>query len=248
MSISGEFDTVTSLGKHNAQSVIDALGIPKDDKIAQQCVKFIFKQLYGEFRQTSQNSLQANDTTADETFKKIKDRYDLARLYEPYFFPQDHCYDRDAFIVALICDEFVTNINELIQDPNNPEECVMRNDGFDDDVACAANIIWENACSLQVQGTPEDGDFSYEAAFLAHINIFEDLMEIEKSFNDHDREKLISILDKDIPVWKNFVFTWTGVGRDLKDYIENVERALQTKLTPPTQRGAHLSVVPTPPQ
>lgn len=246
MSTSEEFDTVTSLGKYNAQSVIKALGIPEDDYIAHQSVRFVFRQLYEEFRPISQNALQANEMTADKTFQKIKHRYDLARLYENYFFPSDHCYDRDPFMVALICDGFVTNINEPIQDPSDSEESIMRDDGFDNDVACVANIIWEGANELAGKGIPEDDKFSFESAFLAHINILEDLMDIESSFNEFEPKKLSDILNNDIVVWRNFIFTWTAIGAYLKGYIENIETALHTKLTPPRTKGAHLSLVPPP--
>ncbi len=124
----------------------------------------------------------------------------------------------------------------------------MRDDGFDNDVICKATIIWEDANEMVASGLSEDGKFLWESAFLAHINIFENLLEIESYFNEYDDGDLMGALNTDIPPWKNFIFTWTGIGRDLQVYIENVETAIQTKLTPPRPTGARLSLVPSPPQ
>lgn len=248
MRTSEEFDKVTAFGKYHAQGVIDALQIPEDDFHARQAVKFIFKVMADECRNPQISQTENNRWALDLTYDKTQKRYELYRLYAPYFFPKDHEIDHDALVTAIICDEYIVHANELIQNPQDPEECMMRDDGFDEDVLLRASILFDECLNFDIQNPPDVT--MPELAFLLHVNAFETLEEIQSSLNENEFEfsELRKILEEDLEEIRMMAWTWTEFGRDIRKFADHLATEIEEMICPQPPRKPHLSLVPPLPQ
>ncbi len=239
MSISGEFDKVINFGDHHVQSVIDALEIPEDDTAARQAVKFLFKVMADECRNPNISQTENNRWAIDLTLDKLSKKYANYRTYKDYFFPKGHNVDFDALVTAIICDEYIVHANEPVQDPEDPEEITMRDDGFDTDILFRASVIWDGA----LRNDPYDeetGTVFYETSFLIHLDILEKLEEMGEDFADLDRDEMSKIRDEELPQFRDLILTWNLFGQGVAEYIDRLQTQIDRILMP----RPHLSLVP----
>jgi hypothetical protein len=231
MSISGEFDKVINFGDHHLRSVIDALEIPEDDTAALQAVKFRFKVMADECRNPNISQTENNRWAIDLTLDQISKQYDNYRLYKDYFFPKGYNVDLDALVTAVICDEYIIHANEPVQDPEDPEEIIMRDDGFDTDILSRAFVIWDGARRNDLDDE-ETGSFSYEISFLIHLYILERLEEMGEDFADLDRDEMSKIRDEELPQFRNLILTWNLFGQGVAEYMDRLQTQIDRILTP----------------
>lgn len=248
MRTSEEFDKVTAFGKYHAQGVIDALQIPEDDFHARQAVKFIFKVMADECRNPQISQTENNRWALDLTYDKVQKRYELYQLYKSYFFNQGAVIDHDALVTAIICDEYIVHANEPVQNPQAPEECMMRDDGFDEDVLLRASILFDESLNFDIQNPPDVA--LPELAFLLHVNAFQNLEEIQSSLNENEFEfsELKKILEEDLEEIRMLAWSWTEFGSDIKKYANRLTTRIEEMISPQPPRKPHLSLVPPPPQ
>lgn len=231
MGTSDAFDKVTAFGKYHAQGVIDALQIPEEDVYARQAVKFVFKVMADECRNPHISQTENNRWASDLTYDKIQKRYELYRLYAPLFFPDDCVVDHPALVTAIICDEYIVHANEPIQNPDNNEEHIVRDDGFDEDVLLRASILFDDALNFDIENPPDIS--TPELGFLVHVNEFQHLEGLEDSMPACTSRELDTMRHQDLDRACMVAWTWTELGNDIKKYAQRLAREIDGILNPP---------------
>ena len=118
-----------------------------------------------------------------------------------------------------------------MQDPEDPEEIIMRDDGFDTDILSRAFVIWDGARRNDLDDE-ETGSFSYEISFLIHLYILERLEEMGEDFADLDRDEMSKIRDEELPQFRNLILTWNLFGQGVAEYMDRLQTQIDRILTP----------------
>lgn len=239
----------------NGDQIVSHFNLPPEDKIGRAAMKYMYRMIKDEIPLSSS---EKHKEIGELTKEKIEFRYDLHNaLVEDFFCFEE--FDRDALLLAVICDEYVTHINEPYFDQvhdddgaKEDDEIPHRNDGFDDALVLRANTIWEESTLYASGGLEEGSDpLSRESLFLAHINAMQDLQEHEHNLGEYDEDVAHEILNKDLPAMRAFADKDTEIGRHLLKFVEHMEQEISACLgpeqptpTPPQPRShPHLTLV-----
>ena len=240
---------IVSLDKFSLSSVLATLGIDESDKTAVAAVGFIKKIMIESYATDRTDRSAAQLMGNQHTIEKIQPLYDLYKKYKKDFFPNGYRPDFDAIVTAVICNEYTTSANEPVQDPDDPDNITTRDDGFDIDIIHRANRLYEEAVAfLAGELAPDDLDNGCDVSFLAHIYAFQEIDDFGENLDEYDREILVKLQERDIPLYFMMAATWNRMGSDLAAKVETFENhvmaALRTHPQPPTHnmtaRPSHL--------
>lgn len=244
---------IVSLSSFNAHSVMGELNIAPDMKAETTAIRFVHSMLKNELR--AQSSVTKNHAASEITIEKVSFRYDLFRSYADEFFAMEDGVKMDALSTAVICDEFINHANEPLQPTADEEEndapVRHRDDGFDIVMLTDACLFYDEAQTMEQTGIPDDEIvFEKESYFLAHVNVIENLRDIEESFDDYTIEDLIAIRDKDFTHVPDFIRPDTQIGQVLQGYLAHMGKRIDALREPaplPQKKKPRLTLVPTQP-
>ena len=254
--------TVFLMKEFNSDQVTRYFNLPEEYRIERAAMNFMFRTMREEVPPKSPEDLK---DLASLTIEKIELRYNIFKEFgEDFFFGSP--YDGEALITAVICDEYVNHINdpypeEFKRDADVIDEPVrFRNDGIEEPVVSRACNIWDDATMLHQNGQPSDpADLPCaEAVFLAHVNVFQHIYEINQKLGELDEDELEEIVTSDIPKGRAILRMDTELGRHVSKYFDYIEQELSPHLPaylkqqlsgnsmPPPRAKPLLSIVPKP--
>lgn len=243
------------MSEFNGDQVVSHFNLSPEATIERAAMKYMYRMIKDE---SPPSSSEKHKEIGDITKEKIEFRFDLYKgLSEDFFFGKK--FDKDALSLAVICDEYVTHINEpyfdQVHDDDGAEEddeIPHRRDGFDDDLVLRANTIWEDSMIHGSGGVNDDSaPLSRESLFLAHINAIQDLHEHEQNLDEYDEDVLERIRNKEIPEMRAFADKDTEIGNHLLKFLAHIEQEISAYLPPeeptpapkPPRSHPHLTLV-----
>lgn len=214
--------TVTSLSSLNADHLIKHFGVSSNEKALSGSLRFIFDRALKEsdpHLPPQKKHEKALESCIDFTDFRLRMFRENLRGY----FPADYPTDLDSLGIAIICDRYVYDVEDLVDEED--KRFFRVNTDVDELFLTRACIIWEEACSILTKGKTGEPKMQ-ESYFLAHIYALEELKNVNKYFDSYDANTLQEIL-KDMQVWEKFIDEEeTFIGLELREQIDETEKRI----------------------
>jgi len=219
-----EFSKVSALMTPNV--VLEALHILEHQILETKAVRFLFQKLQKDEATATSSQAKVNE----HVVKEIIDRYEfLYACFDSYiddFVTVTKSKNRDAAILSLICDAYAHEINQ----PDSTGK--IQNDGFDEHMAALANSYYEE--SVEILGEKVDlEEFAFESIFLAHVHAMDVLDSFESGFDYYLEEDIRKFHKEALEIMRHFVQPQWQIGRQLKVFIESIDRRIVESLKAP---------------
>lgn len=204
--------------------IYEFLGIAVDQTLQREAIAFVYRNF-----SEGEHKMKTITAAIDETSSRIQPRLDMFNNWAPDFF-KDKTSDRNALLIAVICDDFVEEANNLERDDDDNPPVGIRKDFQDDRAIGIAVMLFDQATGLNEHGLLEGEAISEEAFFLAHINAIEDLAHKLDTLDQYEYDELIAMQKGDIDPAKSFLRKDTAIGQELSSLIDELEEAIAARL------------------
>lgn len=216
-------------------------------------MRFLHKVMSEELGSCALNRAESAHEAAKASIEKIDYRLRLFRQYQADFFSDMNMPDREALIIAVICDEYSSAAQEPLEGNENGDVIFkgFKDNGFDDHTLGCACYFWEEA--VEIESTGDVQTVSREGHLLAHINGLQNLKDHRDNFEAYKYADLDVILDNDIMPLFIFADLTTDIGKRLSNEAMEMKQRIEACFTPSMQSGPPkkerpaLRVVETPP-
>lgn len=228
MSINGQNAEVTYLAALIEHPALHELGIPSQNGIEAQALRFVFQQAVEDLP-PSTSALNRQQKAAQNAVEEVGIRYALYEQHYEDFFKGPH--RKNPLIIALFCNVRTLDANSPQADDNG--DMIYTENHFDEKDVIDANHIFDQAYELGQSGyQPEIEEPIEESIFLAHIFAIEYLNEMGESLNENPFEEYTQqdIIDKvkEFKDIRSYLRADTEIGAELQVFLDGLEAELES--------------------
>lgn len=189
-----------------------------DKTLEHAAMRFMFHMIKRDLQTAGENPTPKE--IAMTAIGTIETRYKLLHKYKDNFF-DGQTPNHQALTLAVICDYYVRDMADLAKNKDH----ALPGHPIDMTLVHQARKILDHACNYafcKPSKTPRPA----ESLFLAHLNIYDDILNIVEECKDYPLEELHNMLTREIPCAHHFLKEDTAIGQDLQEILTDAKEVL----------------------